>query len=307
MSDTDWHVPVMQKEVQEYLNLSANATFVDCTLGLGGHARLIAEGLGPDGHLIGIDRDAQSLSLAKANLANSVCRKDFVHDDFRNIDKVLDGLKISQVEGMLFDFGISSFQLDKPERGFSIKSDGPLDMRMDQDSFISAYDLVNSLSEQEIASILHNYGEERMSRRIARFLVEERAKKPIESTKELSEIVMRAMPGRLRHQRIHPATRTFQALRIAVNRELESIELALNKCVKYLKKNGRICVIAFHSLEDRIVKQKFRAYTVAQATAQGTDSVQLELVVRKPIRPMEEEVIANPRARSARLRVAQKI
>lgn len=299
MQDTDWHVPVMQAEVISSLNLKAGACFVDGTLGLGGHSRLIAAQLtAPEARLIGIDRDVESVAIAKRNLTGVPVRCDFVHDDFRRIDKILEQLGAPKIDGILLDLGISSFQIDKPERGFSIRAEGPLDMRMDQAGYISAYDLVNSLSEKEISSILKDYGEERMCKRIARFLVQQRSVKPIESTKELSDIVLRAMPAALRRQRIHPATRTFQAFRIAVNRELESLELFLERCVPYLNPGSRLCIISFHSLEDRIVKQKFRQYAT-----QG----QLRLITKKPLRPTEGEVTANPRARSARLRVAEKI
>ena len=289
------HTSVMEKEVQTYLNLSPDACFVDCTLGLGGHSRLLASTIGPRGHIIGIDRDKESLKVAEQNLSSCSPRRSLVHGDFRNIDSILDRLGVTSINGMLFDLGISSFQLDNPERGFSFKEDGPLDMRIDQDSFVSAYDLINALSEREIALILKNFGEERWHNRIARFLVERR---PIQSTKELRETVLRAIPGHQKRQSIHPATRTFQAFRIAVNRELESLEIALEKCIPYLAVGGRICVISFHSLEDRIVKHKFRAFAKAK---------EVQLVFKKPLRPEAGEVVLNARARSARLRVAEKI
>jgi len=289
------HIPVMPDEVREGLNLSAGAVYVDGTTGCGGHARMICSALKGDVRLIGIDRDRSSLDVARAQLADYQDRVTLVHDDFRNIDRVLSGLAISQADGILLDVGISSFQLDNPERGFSHRSDGPLDMRMDQESFISAYDLINSLSEREISLILKNYGEERFHHRIAHFLV---SRRPIQSTQELSDIVLQAMPARFHHQRIHPATRTFQAFRIAVNRELEALEIALDKAANLLKPGGRMCVISFHSLEDRIVKLKFRAL--------ARDG-QAELVTKKPLRPTEEEIQRNPRSRSARLRVLKKV
>jgi len=236
--------------------------------------------------------------LAKERLSGCSPQCEFVHDDFRNIDRILDRAGIKAVDGILLDLGISSFQMDDAQRGFSLRGEGPLDMRMNQDSYISAYDLVNSLSEKEIAQILRDYGEERWHNRIARHLVEQRGRNPIATTKDLSDAVMRAIPHGRAWQKIHPATRTFQAFRIAVNRELESLEVALNKCLAYLKSGGRIVVISFHSLEDRIVKQKFRS---------SAQLGQVSLVVKKPVCPTEKEISENPRARSARLRVAEKI
>jgi len=292
------HIPVMLSEVLEYLNLGPTSCIVDCTLGLGEHAGAIVKSISPDGQLIGIDRDQSSIDLAREKFQKQSAKVHFVHDDFRNLDKILTQINKKEVDGILFDLGISSYQLSQPGRGFSFKNDDALDMRMDQDGFISAYDLINSLSEKEISNILRNYGQERWHNRIAHKVVEERSKKPISSTMDLSEIVVRAIPARFRRQRIHPATRTFQAIRIAVNRELEALEIALDKCVNHLKIGGRICVISFHSLEDRIVKTKFR-----QLAKEGN----LSLIFKKPLRPSEEEVQTNPRARSARLRVAQRI
>ncbi len=294
--ETD-HIPVLCAEVVEYLRPHGGGVFVDCTLGLGGHAQALLRAAGHQSRLIGIDRDAQSLQMAAERLKPYLSQCVFVHEDFRNIDKILRRMEIAEVDGILLDLGISSYQLDNPQRGFSFQTDGPLDMRMDQDSPISAFDLVNSLSEKEISSILKDYGEERWHNRIARYIIRQRSHHPIETTQELSGIVLKAMPPRKTWQRIHPATRTFQALRIAVNRELESLDILLDKCVDLLKAQGRIAVIAFHSLEDRIVKHKFRA--LAQ-------SGKIKLVVKKPLWPSEEEAGQNPRARSARLRVAER-
>lgn len=291
------HVPVMVKEVLTFLNLKEGDCVVDCTVGTAGHAIEILNRIGPSGRLVGVDRDKESLEIARERLKSFGDRFSLVKEDFRNIDSILNHLGIQKVNGMLFDLGISSYQLENTQRGFSIKSDGPLDMRMDKDSYISAYDLVNSLSEREIASILKNFGEERWHNRIANYLVKQRTKNPIESTQDLSNTVLKAIPHRYQHQKIHPATRTFQAFRIAVNRELEALEVALNKCVNYLAPTARLCVISFHSLEDRIVKEKFRHFVRA-----GT----LKLLVKKPLRPGTEESNDNPRSRSARLRVAEK-
>jgi len=292
------HIPVMHQEVLEYLNPSAGATVVDCTVGLAGHSCLLANRIGPTGHLIGIDRDAGALKEAKHNLSGFQGRLDLRQGDFRRVDSILDDLNVPVVDAFLLDLGISSFQLDNPERGFSFRLDGPLDMRMDQDNPVSAFDLVNHLPEEQLAKILWEFGDERFSRRIAKFIVQSRHESPIETTHQLSAIVMRAMPRVFGRQQIHPATRTFQALRIAVNVELESLQEVLDKCIGRLKPSGRIAVIAFHSLEDRIVKNKFRDHSKIKTLA---------LLTKKPLRPALEESEANPRARSARLRVAEKI
>ncbi len=297
MEDKLAHIPVMHKEIAEFLRLPLGGICVDATLGMGGHARLLASQVGPTGKIIAIDRDRQSMDIAKENLASVAERIVFVQDDFRNIDRILDGLKIQSVDGIVLDLGISSFQLDNEQRGFSIKANGPLDMRMDQDSWLSAYDLINSLSQQELSLILKDYGQERWHNRIARRLVQERSLRPIETTKDLSDIVLKSIPSGTKWQKIHPATRTFQALRIAVNRELESLDIALGKIVPYLKPQGRICVISFHSLEDRIVKNKFRFFA---------QSGELNLVLKKPLSVSSYEEEVNPRSRSARLRVAEK-
>jgi len=292
------HKPVMHDEVMEYLNPSTGAVFVDATLGLGGHAKSIINHLGETGRLIGIDLDSNSLEIAKNNLAAYLQQCDFIQDNYRNIDIILSQLEIDKVDGILLDLGISSYQLDDPQRGFSIRSEGPLDMRMDQEGNLSAYDLINSISERELALMMKDFGEERWHRAIARSLVFHRAKKPIETTKELADIVLRSIPFKRKWQKIHPATRTFQALRIAVNGELEALETALDKCVDLLKEGGRIGVIAFHSLEDRIVKHKFRFL--------AKDN-KVNLIMKKPLFPSEEETRQNPRARSARLRVVERI
>ena len=298
MNEKVLHVPVMHREVVEFLNPKLGGCFLDGTLGLAGHSSLIAERIGASGHLIALDRDEQSLALAKSKLAGFKGRLDLVHSDFCDFDVVLKKLGVDAVDGMLFDLGISSFQLDDPKRGFSFRSDGPLDMRMDQNNPVAARDLVNTLAEEELANIIFNFGEERFSRRIARAIVQYRSHKLIETAKELEEVVFTSVPVSYRRQRLHPATRTFQALRIAVNRELESLNMVMEKYAGYLKVGGRIGVIAFHSLEDRIVKDNFRA-----SSKNGV----MSSVVKKPLRPSEEEIQINPRARSARFRVAERI
>ena len=292
------HIPVMLEEVMEFLNPKENDVVVDGTLGLGGHAEVILKRIGPAGRLIGIDRDEMSLGMAKQRLRPYLEQTRFVHGDFRDLDRILSDLGITKVNGILLDFGISSFQLDDPQRGFSFQTEGPLDMRMDQNNPFSAFELVNSLSEKELAVILRDYGEERWHNRIARTIVRQRSARPIATTGDLREVVLKAVSSKKgKGERLHPATRTFQAIRIAVNRELESIDIVLKKCVDLLVPGGRIAVIAFHSLEDRIVKQQFRA--LAQ---EG----KVKLVVKKPLRPGEKECQRNPRARSARLRIAER-
>jgi len=291
------HIPVMRKEVMEYLGLAPGKVIVDATIGTAGHSLGIAERIMPGGRLIGIDRDKESLTVAAERLGESSESCEFIHGNFSNIDSILKNLGINGVDGILFDLGISSFQLDNPQRGFSFQEEGPLDMRLDRNSYISAYDLINNLNEHEISHLLWLFGQERWHNRIAHSLIQERQKHPIATTAQLSDIVIRSVPASYRHYRIHPATRTFQAVRIAVNRELEALELALEKAVTVLKKHGRICVISFHSLEDRIVKLSFR-----KAAAAGMVSI----VTPKPRSPSDSEVHQNPASRSAKLRVAQR-
>lgn len=298
MSEQSLHVPVMCREVIEYLAPFAGGCFLDGTLGLAGHSLLIAERLGPRGHLIGVDKDRAALSLAKEKLSGFKGKLDLVQGDFGSFDSVLKTLGLKAVDGMLFDLGISSFQLDDPKRGFSFRSEGPLDMRMDQDDPLTAKDMVNTLGEEDLANIIFNYGEERFSRRIAKAIIQYRSRKPVETTQELEEIIFTSVPLSYRRQKIHPATRTFQAIRIAVNRELESLKMTMEKCADHLKVGGRIGVIAFHSLEDRMVKDRFRKLSKSGIVS---------LVTKKPLRPGEDEVRVNPRARSARFRVAERI
>ncbi len=292
------HKPVMCREIVEYLKIEEGDCILDATIGTGGHSKAILKTIGEKGRLIGIDRDLDSLLFAKSNLASYSSNLTLVHDDFRNLDKILKDLKIKSVDGMLFDLGISSFQLDDPQRGFSFRTDAPLDMRMDKNSYISAYELINNLSEEELSSILKTFGEERWHNRIARFLVEERSKNPIATTGQLVRLVSKAIPHHRHFIKIHPATRTFQAIRIAVNRELEALEVALDKAVEFIKPTGRICVISFHSLEDRIVKRKFKLLF-----REGIANI----ITPKPVRPRIEEMNVNPRSRSGKLRVMERL
>ncbi len=297
--ESRYHTPVMVNEVLDYLNLSPGQIVVDATIGTGGHSEAMLKRILPGGRLIGIDRDQESLTVAKERLAAYGPFCDFVHANFVDMDKVLAGLNIRKVDAILFDLGVSSFQLEDPKRGFSFQYEGPLDMRMDQDSYISAYDLLNNLNEEEISTLLWNFGQERWHNRIARLLIKERQYHPIATTSQLSSIVVRSIPQRYshRHYRIHPATRTFQAVRIAVNRELETLETAIQKAIALLNKQARIAVISFHSLEDRVAKLSFR-----QAHAQGL----IHIKTPKPLIASRLEIHANPSSRSSKLRVAER-
>lgn len=298
MQGIQQHTPVMLNEVKAYLELKPGKIIVDATVGTGGHSEEILKGVTPGGRLIGLDRDQDSLAVARERLSAFGAACTLVYSNFIEIDAVLKKLNLKAVDGILFDLGISSFQLDNPERGFSFQAGGPLDMRMDRESQISAYDLVNNLTEEEISGLLWSFGQERWHNRIARFLVKEREKHPIATTRELSDIVARAVPYKYQHYRIHPATRTFQAMRIAVNREIEALETAMRKALGLLNKKGRICVISFHSLEDRVVKLAFR---------KAAQEEKIKLIVPKPIGPQEAEIRDNPSSRSAKMRVAERL
>lgn len=288
----------MPVEVLDYLNLSPGMTIVDATIGTGGHSLKILERIMPEGKLIGIDRDKESLDTAKERLENYAHSCEFVYGNFNELDKILGGLNIKKINGILFDLGISSVQLEDPDRGFSFQYEGPLDMRLDRNSYISAYDLVNNLNEEELSDLFRNFGQERWHNRIAHFLVKEREKHPISTTLELSEIIVRAVPYRYRYNRIHPATKSFQAIRIAVNRELETLHTVLEKTIELLDTAARICVISFHSLEDRIVKLSFRDFA-----SRGL----INIITPKPLSPAQSEINNNPSSRSAKLRAAERL
>jgi len=292
------HTPVMLTEVLEYLNLSPGKIIIDATTGTGGHSLQIAERIAKKGRLICIDRDQESLVVAQGRLSQFKDACEFIYGNFIDMDNMLKKLKIKKVDGIFFDLGASSFQLDDPQRGFSFQAEGPLDMRLDRNSYISAYDLVNNLTQEEISALLWSFGQERWHNRIARLLVQEREKNPIATTSQLSNIVVKAIPHRYKHGRVHAATRTFQAIRIAVNRELEALETVIKKAIQLLNTGARICVISFHSLEDRIVKLSFR-----QAALNG----EIKIITPKPLTPKESEIKENPSSRSAKLRVAEKI
>jgi 16S rRNA (cytosine1402-N4)-methyltransferase len=287
------HVPVLLDEVVEWLQPRPGATIVDGTVGGGGHARVLAERVGEGGLVVGLDRDPAALNAAASRLAGLPVR--LVRANFCDLPEVLRQLAIREVDGVLLDLGVSSDQLADPARGFSFSADGPLDLRFDPAAGEPAWRLLHRLSEKHLAELIYHYGEERHSRRIARAIVQTRRRGPIKRAAELADLVRRCVPAPRGGQRIDPATRTFQALRIAVNDELHSLEIALRRIPDCLRLQGRLAVISFHSLEDRRVKQAFRSDPRCQA------------LTRKPVRPSVQEIADNPRARSAKLRVAEKI
>lgn len=292
------HQSVMLEEVMGSLNLKKGSVVVDGTIGGGGHSREILKRVLPGGRLIGIDADAEAVKLAAESLKDFNGSFSIINDNFRNIDNVLSKEGVKDVDAILLDLGISSYQIEDALRGFSIKQDSRLDMRMDRRLKASAYDIVNKYSEQDLSEIIKKYGEERFYRKIAHYIKEARSKKPIETTRELVEVIQRCVGYRYRNQRIDPATRTFQALRIVVNDELGSLEEGLKKAIFWLKAGGRITVISFHSLEDRIVKNLFKGYSSLGV---------LKIITKKPLQPTREEVIRNTRARSAKLRIAERV
>src|SRR3989442_9244159 len=307
------HRPVLLRETIELLTPERGGLFVDCTVGLGGHSEAILQA-SSDARVVALDRDEEALELARERLTVYGSRFRAVHADFRELTRVLAKAKIKQARGILADLGVSSWQLDSPSRGFSFRHDAPLDMRMNRSSGDeTAAELLGRLSEVEIARIIFDYGEERHSRRIARAIVRKREQgEPVTTTSQLVSLVERTTgPGKLR--RIHPATRTFQALRIAVNRELENLGLFLTDAVDYLEPDGRLAVISFHSLEDRIVKRTLGKLSgrcqcpprVRRCICGARKTV--EVLTRRPITPGDEEIVVNPRARSAKLRACRKL
>lgn len=295
----NWHTPVLVDKILEYLVIEKGGIYVDCTVGLGGHSLKVLQNLTPDRRLIAIDKDKIALAIAKENLKMVSDRIFFINDDFKNLKNILENLGIKEVCFCLFDLGVSSFQLADRERGFSFQFDAPLDMRMNMNDKIKAADLVNNLNMKELEDILREFGEERYSSRIAKGIIRARQKKQIKTTSELVGIILSSIPEFARHySRIHPATRTFQALRMVVNDEINSLKEGISSATTVLKKGGRIFVISFHSIEDRIVKEKFRAYEKES---------KLKILTKKPVRPLLKEILTNRRARSAKLRIGEKI
>lgn len=307
------HIPVMLNECLEGLNIKADGTYVDGTVGGAGHSIEIVKRLSENGRLICVDKDEDALKAAGERLAPYKDRVTFIHDDYKNLVNELDSIGVGKVDGILLDLGVSSYQLDNAERGFSYMNDAPLDMRMDRSQRISAHEVVNGYTESELARILFDYGEEKLARQIARNIVRARSEKPIETTLELAKIVEDTYPAKTRWKFGHPAKRTFQAIRIEVNDELSSLGEAVTAMARRLEKGGRMAVITFHSLEDRIVKSAFKELSLA-CTCPPDFPVcvcgkvqEVELVNKKPITASEEELENNSRSQSAKLRVIEKL
>lgn len=307
------HVPVLYDECLEGLKIKADGIYVDGTVGGGGHAFGIGQKLNEKGTLIGIDRDDDALTAAASRLAPLKCRCELVKRTYAEIKDVLSELNISGIDGALLDIGVSSFQLDNAKRGFSYMHDAPLDMRMNKSDSFSAYDVVNKYSQKDLAEIIKKYGEERWASRIADFIVKARKNGSIETTGELVDIIKAAIPASARREGPHPAKRTFQAIRIEVNSELEQLENAIDEFCDVLNPGGRLCIITFHSLEDRIVKETFnRRLNPCTCPKEFPVCVcgkvaDVKKVTGKPITASEEELEGNPRSRSAKLRVIEKI
>ena len=306
------HVPVLLNEVIDGLKIKEDGIYVDATLGGGGHSKYIIEKL-TSGKLIGIDQDENALKKANEVLKDYSDNLILVHNNYENIDKVLIALGIEKIDGILLDIGVSSHQLDEKSRGFSHNQDAPLDMRMDRTSSFTAKDLVNTYSQKELEDIIWNYGEDRWAKRIAEFIVEARREKPIETTFELVTIIKKAIPSGARRGGPHPGKRTFQGIRIEVNRELDVLKSSIPKMVELLNPGGRIAIITFHSLEDRIVKNSFKElYKDCICPPEFPQCIcdkhrEIEIITRKPILPSKGEIKKNPRSRSAKLRIGEKL
>ncbi len=306
------HVPVMLNECIEGLNIKPTGIYLDGTLGGAGHSSEIVKRL-TTGKLIAIDKDEEALAVAKERLKEYSDKIIFIHDDFKNAIENLDKLGIGKIDGVLLDLGVSSYQLDNAERGFSYNSDAPLDMRMDQSQSMNAYEVVNNYSEKELADVLWKYGEEKLSRKIAFNIVKARQKAPIKTTLELAQIVLDSYPAKLRWKGGNPCKRTFQAIRIEVNGELRGLSEAIEALTLRLNEGGRICVITFHSLEDRIAKQIF-VYLEKDCICPPEQLIctcnkrrDIKIITKHPILPTEEELKINTRSQSAKLRIAERI
>ena len=307
------HKPVLFDECMENLNIKSNGIYVDGTLGGAGHSLGIAKSLNKNGTLIGIDRDVEALAVSKQRLAEVNPKVILVNDNHKNIKSILEDLGIYKADGILLDLGVSSYQLDNKDRGFSYRFDAPLDMRMNTNDKMTAKTVVNECTKEELIKIFRDYGEEKWSTRIAEFIVAEREKKPIETTFELVDIIKAAVPAGAREEKGHPAKRVFQAIRIYVNEEISELENAVRNAIDSLNVGGRLCIITFHSLEDRIVKEVFNEEAKSCIcppdfpTCVCGKKSRIKLVNRKPILPTDEELEINLRAHSAKLRVAEKI
>jgi len=305
------HLSVMADEVVNNLVTNLNGIYVDCTLGGAGHSHLIASKLNSDGMILGIDQDEEAVDAAKIKLQDVFCKVKIIHDNFSNIDKILSDFDIEEVDGFLFDLGVSSHQIDTAERGFSYIHDAPLDMRMNKSQTFTAREVVNNYDEEGLYKIFHDYGEERFSNRIAKSIINSRKIKPIETTGELVKIIDKAVPA-ANKKFGHPAKRVFQAIRIEVNNELGILADSVNAAVNHLKSGGRITIITFHSLEDRIIKNTFKELATDCICPKNfpvcvcNHKAKIKIIC-KTIKATEEEIIRNSRAKSAKLRVAEKI
>ena len=306
------HVSVLLNECIDNLNIKPDGVYVDCTMGGAGHSKEIVKRLSSEGLFIGFDQDKNAIATAKERLAEYRDRVKFVHSNFENIKEELEKIGVHKIDGVLADLGVSSHQLDEADRGFSYMQDAPLDMRMDVRKDFSAYNVVNEYTEEELAKIIKDYGEDNWAKRIAKFIVEGRAEKPIETTGELVDIIKKAIPKKARIDGPHPAKRTFQAIRIEVNNELGVITKMIDDACSIMNPGGRICIITFHSLEDRIVKNEFKYLSLdcvcppEMPFCQCDKVSEVKVITRKPILPSKEEIEMNPRSRSAKLRVAEK-
>ena len=307
------HVSVLLDECIENLNIKPDGVYVDCTMGGAGHSKEIVKRLSDKGLFIGFDQDKNAIATAKERLSEYSDRVRFIHSNFENIKEELAKIGVYKIDGVLADLGVSSHQLDEADRGFSYMQDAPLDMRMDVRCDFSAYDVVNTYSEEELFKIIKDYGEDNWAKRIAKFIVEERQEKTIETTGELVEIIKKAIPKKARIDGPHPAKRTFQAIRIEVNNELGVITKMIDDAVSIMNEGGRVCIITFHSLEDRICKQIYLEYERGPELPKNMPIIpegyepSLKRVNKKPILASEEELEENSRARSARLRIAEKL
>lgn len=305
------HISVMLNETIDYLNVKENGVYIDCTLGGAGHALYLLNQLNDDGRLIAIDQDQTAIDNAKEVLKDHLHKVTFVHSNFRELNQILKDLNIEKVDGIYYDLGVSSPQLDIPERGFSYHHDATLDMRMDQTQELTVYEIVNNWSYEALVKIFYRYGEEKFSKQIARRIEAHREQQPITTTLELVDIIKEGIPAKARRKGGHPAKRVFQALRIAVNDELSAFEDSIEQAIELVKVDGRISVITFHSLEDRLCKQVFQEYEKGPEVPRGLPVIpeaytpKLKRVNRKPITATEEDLDDNNRARSAKLRVAE--
>ena len=307
------HIPVLLNETLDHLNCKKDGIYVDATVGHGNHSLHLLEKYPEIKMLVGIDQDMEAIERSKKKLGPYSSKVTLLHGNFNTLNTILGETGINNIDGILFDLGVSTAQLIDPSRGFSFNSEGPLDMRMNRNTSIRAKDLLTKLSAGELEDILFKYGEERWAKKIVRRIKEHLAEKPIETTRELSDLVSASIPKKFHPKNRHPATKTFQALRIALNDELSSIEKGLDNALSLLNKGGRICVISFHSLEDRIVKNRFKDWATACTCPKDipicacNGKSKVKIITKKPVCPSENEIMANPRARSAKLRVAERI